>query len=361
MRIAALLLAILAPQLAAAYPQLTRHGYFNCTACHVSPSGGGHLTEYGRGLSSELLSMWGTPGEEKPFYGLAPDSKHVTIAGYLRALQLYTDNERSRDAKAILMQTDLEAALHAGPFTTVVALGRREIPQKSGEDEAQLFSRTHYVSFASEGGVSVRAGRFMPYWGLNHPNHFLLVRRDLGFGNDTERYTAEGGYLGETFSALASHIFGAGGDSHARSEEEANSLSLNQAIGESHRVGAGWYRGSSKLGDRTVLNVNGLVAWSKKLFSQFEADYQKKGEPKASEGYVVSHQLGWELTQGLIPYAETQWEQLKLADPGTKITSWGFGANWYPRPHWELQVFGGQESRAAAPTTIFYGMLNLYL
>lgn len=352
---------LLLPSNAFAFPQLTRHGYFNCTACHVSPAGGGQLTEYGRGLSAELLSTWSRAGEEKPFYGLLPDSKNFTVAGYVRALQLYTDNVVSRDARAILMQADLEAGLHVGPFTAVGSVGRREVAEKGGPEQDQVFSRTHYLLYSSESGVNVRAGKFLPYWGLNHPNHDLLVRRDLGFGDNTERYTAESSYLTEGFSVFASHVFGPGGDSHAQSKEEANTLSVNKAIGESNRLGAGWYRGRGENARRTLWNVNGLIAWTKNLFSLFEADYQRAEVPAATKGAVATHQLGWEIVQGVVPYAELQWENLKLPDSGARITTWGLGANWYPRPHLEFQLFGGRESRAVLDTTVAYAMVNLYL
>ncbi|RYZ63714.1 MAG: hypothetical protein EOP05_23120, partial [Proteobacteria bacterium] len=48
---------------AEAYPDLIRHNYVNCTTCHVSPTGGGAMTEYGRAMSHELLSAWGTERE----------------------------------------------------------------------------------------------------------------------------------------------------------------------------------------------------------------------------------------------------------------------------------------------------------
>ena len=51
------------------YPEMVRHGYANCTACHVSPNGGGILTPYGRSLSQELLSTWGAKNESDFMYG----------------------------------------------------------------------------------------------------------------------------------------------------------------------------------------------------------------------------------------------------------------------------------------------------
>ncbi|MFM8315618.1 MAG: hypothetical protein ACKOA8_15160, partial [Deltaproteobacteria bacterium] len=60
----------LSSSLALSYPEFIRHGYMNCTSCHVSPTGGGALTEYGRSLSDEVLSRWSRPGESGFLYGL---------------------------------------------------------------------------------------------------------------------------------------------------------------------------------------------------------------------------------------------------------------------------------------------------
>ena len=48
-----------------AFPEMVRHNYSNCSSCHVSPSGGGVLTQYGRELSSAILSIWGAENENE--------------------------------------------------------------------------------------------------------------------------------------------------------------------------------------------------------------------------------------------------------------------------------------------------------
>ena len=50
------LFVFLFTQNVSAFPEMIRHGYINCNACHVSPAGGGLLTAYGRTISKELLS-----------------------------------------------------------------------------------------------------------------------------------------------------------------------------------------------------------------------------------------------------------------------------------------------------------------
>ena len=60
---------------AQAFPDMIRHGYTNCTACHVSPSGGGVLNAYGRSLSKELISTWSGKNEEGLLHFINTESK----------------------------------------------------------------------------------------------------------------------------------------------------------------------------------------------------------------------------------------------------------------------------------------------
>lgn len=68
--IAGLLLALVIlalPRPAAAYPNMIRLGYPNCSACHVSPQGGGVLNSYGKGIDyAQTIRADEPPGAEMP-------------------------------------------------------------------------------------------------------------------------------------------------------------------------------------------------------------------------------------------------------------------------------------------------------
>jgi hypothetical protein len=360
-----LLLALAFSHSAHAFPQLTRHNYFNCTACHVSPSGGGDLTQYGHSLSAELLSMKGGEKESKAVWGLVPDSEVITPSGYLRVLQLYTNNEKVTETKAILMQADLGAAVRVGSFTAVGNVGRRRVAPTGAPTEHEIFSRTHYLMYSADMGVNVRAGKFMPAYGLNHPNHYLLVRRDTGLYNDTERYNAEASYLGDGFSVLGTAIFGPGGDHHSNSKESGGTGSVNKSLSESSRIGASFYRGDSSTLHRTLGGVYGIISYTPTLYSQIEIDHQNlTSGPKSSKGFVGSHQLTWEVTKGVNPYLQMEWENLDDVSSQNSLLTYGVGMNFYPRPHFELTGYLGYEvpKSVLVPTTFeAYVTLNVYL
>src|SRR3989344_836543 len=160
---------------AKAYPELSRHGYTNCTSCHLSPSGGGLLTAYGRELSKEILSTLDREGEQYFAYNKLPADEKVLLGVYIRGLQALRDSDEKEEARAILMQADAEAGYNEKKWAIAASIGRQEI--RSGLDsKGRLFSRRHYFLYRVTEEVAVRAGKFLRFYGLNDPNHNLYVR-----------------------------------------------------------------------------------------------------------------------------------------------------------------------------------------
>src|SRR5579872_5347575 len=95
-------------QSAFAFPELVRHGYVNCTSCHVSPSGGGALTEYGRQLSADVLSMSSYEGEGGFLHGAAKLPEWLAVGGDVRAIQIYRSTPQATQWRFLFMQADYE-------------------------------------------------------------------------------------------------------------------------------------------------------------------------------------------------------------------------------------------------------------
>ena len=106
-----------------AFPEMIRHGYASCVSCHVSPAGGGILTDYGRELSRELLATWSNEEENKPLYGMVTLPESVKLGGDIRAIQTYSDTPKIREGRFFLMQADIEAAWVSESFTLVGSTG----------------------------------------------------------------------------------------------------------------------------------------------------------------------------------------------------------------------------------------------
>ena len=114
-------LLILSPH-AFGYLENSSHGYANCMSCHVSPNGGGLLTDYGRSLSKELMSTWGWEGSQAPLFGAIKQTNNFKVGGDIRTLQTHFENDQLRQGKFFLMQQNLEPAWLTSPLQQVMPI-----------------------------------------------------------------------------------------------------------------------------------------------------------------------------------------------------------------------------------------------
>ena len=157
---ASLLLLLLAglARAGAAEPMFLNRQYARCTNCHYSPTGGGVLTPYGRALSREELSTFGssggssTPGREHEFlYGAFGDALGpVSVWVDLRPADLEVDAPGRRTSRDFLMNAEVAAALQKGSWTFYAQLGRQPVT-----GEARVDSFEHWVSFKASNGLGV--------------------------------------------------------------------------------------------------------------------------------------------------------------------------------------------------------------
>jgi hypothetical protein len=193
-----------------AFPENIRHGYFSCTSCHVSPSGGGVLTPYGRSLSAELMSTWGSPKSSGFLFSDSEDeSKNppwFRANIFTRGVQTRRDSPTVEKTQFIPMQGDLEAGVDIEQFAAIVTMGYRARYASQSKDLGELFSRRHYLLYRPSENVSVRAGKFMFSFGLNGPDHITATRRGLGWDQGSESYNLELSYLSEKISSILTWI-----------------------------------------------------------------------------------------------------------------------------------------------------------
>lgn len=176
---------------ALALPELSRKGYVSCATCHYSPSGSGLLTAYGSVQADELLAAYPL---RRP-----PNESGVSLGAQLRVLQIQTETEKVFRRQFVLMQSDIEASFTHKSLTLVGALGA---------NHSDPFSRRHYALTKISESVSIRAGKFLPLFGLGLPDHNLEIRR--GFGPEQERYAAEASFAYSGGSTVVSAFNGGG-------------------------------------------------------------------------------------------------------------------------------------------------------
>lgn len=186
-----------------AYPQFQMSREQTCSGCHISPAGGGLLTENGL-VTAESISQWGTAPEF--FYGKIPTPKWLELGGDLRGASGYVQSPEKLLA-TFPMQSEIyaNATLGAG-LSLYVNVGARSA-QFGNEGATHAWSREHYLMWQQHpgeaAGLFVRAGRFMPVFGLRIAEHPTYTRKWGGTPLYAETYGLAVEYIQPKFEVHA--------------------------------------------------------------------------------------------------------------------------------------------------------------
>ncbi len=181
-----------------AYPQFQLSGDQTCTGCHISPAGGRLLNENGLAVAESQGQLTAAP---EFFYGNVPTPTWLTLGGDLRSAGGFIATPEKVLAY-FPMQIELYAAATFGNFSLHANVGPR--PAQFGNKNAtRVWSREHYLMWQQEAGgtegVYVRAGRFMPVFGLRLAEHPLYVRRYGGTPLFADTYGLHAAYVSSKF------------------------------------------------------------------------------------------------------------------------------------------------------------------
>ncbi|HVK85588.1 MAG TPA: hypothetical protein VM513_15820 [Kofleriaceae bacterium] len=188
-----------------------------CGMCHVAPTGGGPLTQWGREEFGETLARGGNGNF---LHGAIELPDWFAVGGDLRfaALANDTGSPEGTELAAFPMQAELSLGVASGAWSTSVTVGLRgrirsgaptsPMSTASSVESATLtdyvISREHTIQWKSEeGGAYVRAGRFAAPHGLRLADHSTYVRRYLGYNLFEETYGIGGGWIGDSLEVHA--------------------------------------------------------------------------------------------------------------------------------------------------------------
>lgn len=324
-----------------AFPELTRFGYNSCTACHVSPNGGGLLTSYGRSLSAEVLSTWGNE-KDAGFFWRSVDreaiEKYLLLGGDVRGVQVHRENSQVKDGRFIKMQADLEAGFNLEHWGGAISVGEMD------KDTWKPQARTFYAFWRPRDELTVRAGRFLPSYGLRLPDHIAFSRSFLGFGLDGIRDGAEFQWTGEnwTFNLTQAKQF------NTPDPESATSAQAQFFFNDRYKVAANIWSGKSGAMSRLISGLWGILGFTKRLYLLSEFDHQSQQQGSETTRSVVTfNRLGYTLVKGLDVFVQSEHLHSDLKIDSSVTNRNGLGFQFYPYPHFELSgVWSKQKAEA---------------
>jgi hypothetical protein len=355
-RVLAAVFLVSVPQGAFAYPEMVRHGYMNCTSCHISPSGGGLLNLYGRVQAEEVLSTWFREGESAPFHGLLPEPEPLSFGGQFRALQVRSEDSTQVAGKTVLMQADLEAGVKWRNFQLVATAGVQDSAGWVG-----FLSRRHYLIFrpSEQSQWSFRVGRFQPNIGINMADHAIATKAGLGVGRPAaEPYNVEAAWLGEKFDVFVTAILGR----PTEDRERGAALRASMNVGDTSKVGIS-YAWTTKTGlIRHLVGPYAIIGFSDRFFLLTELYLQSLATSSTTFGPAAYARLNYEFYRGVHGYLTGDVGQTNATKPATGGA--GFGAQFFPRPHFEVRAEYNRRQdpyTGGLPADYAWAMFHYYL
>ncbi len=325
---------------------MIRHGYTNCTACHVSTSGGGLLNPYGRSLSKELISTWGTETEARPFHFVNTEKvdEWLALGGDFRGLQVHQENDSVKRGRWFTMQAGVEVGIIQPKWSVVSFVGQQNVQQ----NEWKPYSTRYYGLINPMDGLYFKIGRFLPNFGINLPDHILSTRGPLQFGYGMERNTAEISWLGETWN------FNVSGYKTPENKSPKNQTGLTATVAYTvgnFKTGLQFLSEKDDVQQRIVAGATGYLGWTKDFGTLIEIDSQitkpSNGGPEI-KGLSLMQRSSYEFFKGFHGVALNDYFQSDVTAGATKNYKFGPGIQWFPRPHFDIQAFWTREQTSTS-------------
>lgn len=331
-----------------AFPEMIRHGYTQCTACHESKLGGDFLTEYGKSLAQEILSA------HKTEYFQTKTPAWLQLGGDVRLLQTMVENKTSSRGRFLIMQAEVAALFKFdSDIKAGVSLARYE--PKSADAiwrdfiyAPQYWISKNWMSDDEESSLSLRAGKFLPGYGVLLSEHVYVNRINTELTPGQERGAVELIANDAKTQVNLTKIF--------------NRFSYNKIIAEdgwlaqvSHlfkdqvRLGFNIYRSdveqASVVSKKSFEGIFGLIGWNKEWSTLFQIDrlYLDQGKTGISEFLKV----GFEVTQGVNLFMTQEYSNYDVEKSDPKVENYGVGVDYFPMTNVHLTAAFRNEKNTA--------------
>ena len=370
---------------ASAEPMFLAKQYTRCTACHYSPTGGGILTPYGRLLSHRELSTTGATatapaagteddphGEQAFLYGALGDALGPLHLGLeMRPAHLRIGFPGGHTDMNLLMNLDLIGAVQKNGWTAYGSVGR-EPPNSAVRDgrvqpDAAFISYEHWVAYQRDDGFGIRAGRFMPAYGVHFSDHTAYSRIYLDFDRNAQVYGLE---VSDTMGPSLLQVTISPGKAEAILHDNAHrgfSMAGRWQLDVTPRtavVGSAIYRHATDLDPKSGA-VGGAFGFAPtaRVSVWTEVDANLQTQARGGHSWVAVNETAVEAYRGLwIKFSP----QLRTAGgtPGfSELRRLLLEADLLPRTHWnvDLSYYHDHNHTFDVNTSTLLAQLHLYL
>lgn len=259
-------------------------------------------------------------------HGLVPLPQWLHLGGDVRWIQIRKEDAKKILARPILMQLDGEGAIDMGNLTFLVSVGV--------SPGGSLFSRKHYAILRVRESFLIRAGHFLPPFGLNIADHTAFTR---SFAKLEERkaYGVETSLIGDSLTTQLALL-------RSPTAPILATLDMQKKIGESSKIGISLLGPAFRNRHKWAAALHGGVGLTRSLYLLYEGDVFLTGfaQKQACE-FATLVDLGLEIFQGFhLRLRPEGAARLKKSLLGKRRREFLFAQNiylqYFPLPHWEV-------------------------
>jgi hypothetical protein len=364
-------------------PMFLAKQYTRCTTCHYSPTGGGLLTAYGRLLSHRELSTTTSTtiaaapgadddprGEQAFLYGaLGQALGPVHLGLETRPSHLRVGFPGGHQDMNVLMNFDLLGAVQKNGWTAYAGIGR-EPPNAAVRNgrtlpDAAFISYEHWISYQTDKGVAIRAGRFLPAYGVRLADHTAYTRTSLDFDYDDQVYGVE---VSDVIGASLVQVMVSPGKAeailHDRDHQGFSSAARWQfdLTPRAALVGSALYRDSTDRDPKSgaVGGAFGFAPSSRmSIWTEVDADLQPRDA--GGHSWVVVNDTAIEAYRGIWLKVSPQFRTSGGVPGFSDLRRLALGAEFLPRTHWNVNVSYYRARTLDVSTSVLLTQLHLYL
>ena len=365
---------------ALAYPDFIGYGYRSCLVCHESGSGGGALTDYGRGVfASEIaanpIRKWINDEEAAQvsnFLGPVEFPFWLRIGFKYRALTA----ERSPGSEASRvyhynMQDDLNVNFFFNEAHTVgliTTLGYIEnpitlYPNKTMKDDSYLFYREYFLKANVAKEFWVYAGMMDKVFGLKTVNHTAYNRAPLSLSQNDQVHAGLVQWARKDEDLFFQYWMG---NLHLPKAERRSggSFMLDKKWGTMNAAGFSLLSESKEGTKQNIYSVHNKMGFKDGNALLMEAGYRTETVDQTTESIETNYsylftQNNLNITRGLFFLSSIEYKNVsaKSSDPLVSATNekkvrWDLGFLAFPIQRVELRVSGINEKTLGAEEAV---------
>jgi hypothetical protein len=337
---------------ARALPRFAVREGMQCVTCHVNPSGGGMRSRYGRYVFAPTSIAMFNPRGAAPLDVDIGDSLAFGADSRFTYLNINPPQGTETISTFFQMQGNFYAAAQLNPGVTLYY--NQEV---WGSFEAMAMWQQDFGR--PDMSMYVKAGRFLPTYGLRLENHNIYTRQDIGFGPTDKTEGVElGVYLGPVLiqgSALNSSVGSAQLDD-TRQKALIGRAEVLPSIGKLHLLlgGSVFVNESGNVTTSNGTSVDGRVQQDKWGFhwgagiGRFaylaEADvvrnqpFPGNTQDSRQHSYQSYQELDVKIVKGLEVNLTYEFRDPNLDSASGTTTRFGGGFEVFPVPYVELKA-----------------------